>query len=130
MQQAVRAFVAEQVQFFGRECGEEYRARHGEENYLAAELSARAPLVLFRFLKDALRGVARGAAAAVVVPVRVMMVAAAFASVALLVPVRMIVATAACFALFMLVEMPVIPAAGAAFFVFVFMLVFVFVAHG
>ena len=93
VEQAVRALVMEEVQLLDREGGEEYRARHGEECYLAAELRARAPLVLLRLLKYALRGVARGTAAAVVVAVRVMMLVAAVVRVSVL--VRMVAAAAA-----------------------------------
>ena len=124
VQQRVRAFVVEQVQLLDRECGEEYRARHGEEGYLAAELRARAPLVLLRLLKYALRGVARGAAAAVVVAVRVMMLVAATAFIVVVmmlvaavvrvsvsVLVRMVVTAAAGFAMLVLVMMLMLPAA-------------------
>ena len=156
VQQCVRTLVMEEVQFLDRECYEEYRARHGEECYLAAELRARAPLVLLRLLKYTFCGVARGAAAAVVVAVRVMVLVAAVVRVSVL--VRMVMPAAAGFAVFVLVMMTMLPAAmfmrvsmlavsavlmlaslsvfvrmsaaaGASFLMFVFVLVFVFVAH-
>ena len=131
VEQAVRALVMEEVQLLDREGGEEYRARHGEECYLAAELRARAPLVLLRLLKYALRGVARGAAARVVVAVRVMMLVVAVVRVSVSVLVRMVAAAVS--AVLMLASLTVFvrmsAAAGASFLMFVFMLVFVFVAH-